>query len=403
MVTVAGVKIKPKSKKITSESIREYAKRDHSPKWDDVGNMTSGQYANHFRAAMKYYNTESSGKELKPKVIDWMGRNGYDKATIQSFKKTKDWRCQLTVGAIAASLLKGMPDVKEGFNGNKSSVEWLKKEITSIIEDGKFDIEEVVADSKAPKVEVPVVSIQDRVREAAGAMSEELDAAIDSWITDPEAFDPKAFKILNLLRGKGAKAAHTRYIKSFFERTRSELLELASGEADEQLREAYKHNSRKNVKKLIEFYESIMTACEQIAAEAKVLKKPRAKKVKPAEQIVAKLKFCVKDDKLGIVSTPPAQIIGAQGVVVFNVKTRKIGYYIANSSAGLNVKGTSLTDFTDKSFQKTLRKPVEQIKEFKEQNTQKRFETWFAKNVKTTETNLNGRFSEDTVILKVFK
>ena len=96
-------------------------------------------------------------------------------------------------------------------------------------------------------------------------------------------------------------------------------------------------------------------------------------------------------------------IIGAQGVVVYNVKTRKIGYYIATNTEGLGVKGTSLTNFTNKSEQKTLRKPPEQIKEFKEQNTQKRFETWFAKSVKTTETLLNGRFNEDTVILKVYK
>lgn len=403
MATVAGIKIKPKAKKITSESIREYAKRDHSPKWDDAGTMTAAQYANHFRAAMKYYNMESSYKELKPKVIDWMGRNGYDKATIQSFKKTKDWRCQLTVGAIAASLIKGMPDVKEGFNNDKSAVEWLKKEIATIIESGKFDIEEVIADPKTPKAVMPVISIQERVREAAGTMSEEIDVAIDSWATDPESFDPKAFKLLNLLRGKGAKAAHARYIKTFFTRGQADLLELASGNADEQLREGYKHMSRKNIKKMIDFYESIMTACDQIAAEAKVLKKPRAQKIKPAEQVVAKLKFLVKDDKLSIVSTPPAQIIGAQGVVVFNVKTRKIGYYIAKTSAGLGVKGTSLIDFTEKSTQKTLRKPPEQIKEFKEQNTQKRFETWFVKNVKTTETQLNGRFNEDIVILKVFK
>jgi hypothetical protein len=234
-------------------------------------------------------------------------------------------------------------------------------------------------------------------------MSEELDAAIDNFIMDPNAFDPKAFRIVSLLRGKGAKAAHARYIKGFFTRSHEELLELASGNADEQLREGYKHLARKNVKKLIEFYESIKLACEQIAAEAKVTKKPRAKKVKPAEDLVKKLKFCVKDDKLSIVSVPPASIIGASGAVVFNVKTRKIGYYIAASSAGLNVKGTSLTDFTDKSIQKTLRKPPEQMKEFKEQNTQKRFETWFTKSVKTTETILNGRFNEDTIILKVYK
>jgi hypothetical protein len=234
-------------------------------------------------------------------------------------------------------------------------------------------------------------------------MSEELDQAIDSWIIDAESFDPKAFKIVNLLRGKGAKAAQARYINGFFEKGRNEMLELASGSADDQLKEAYKHQPRKNIKKLIEFYENIAAACEQIAAEAKVLKKPRATKIKPAEELVKKLVFKLSDEKLKITSVPPVQIIKAQGVVVYNVKTRKIGYYIASSINGLGVKGTSITDFTDKSRQKALRKPADQLKEFKEQNTYKRFETWFAGGVKTTEMPLTGRLNQDTIILKVFK
>jgi uncharacterized protein (DUF433 family) len=405
MATVAGIKIKPKVKKekITSVSIRENAKRDYSPKWDGAEGWDGEQFNRHFRGAMAYYRMESSGKELKSKVIDWMGRNGYEKAVIKAFKDTRDGRCGLTMGAVAACLIKGMPSTHAGFNNGRDTATWLGKEIAKVIEQGADDEVEVEEGVKTVKVDVYVPTIQDRLREAAGGMSEELDAAIDSFITDPEAFNPKDIKVINLLKGKGAKAAHSRIIKGYFQRNHDELQELASGNADEQLREGYKHLPRKNVKKLIEFYEAIMSACEQIAAEQKVMKKPRAAKVKPAEQIVAKLKFMLSDTKLGITSAPPATIIGASGVAVFNVKTRKIGYYIATSSAGLGVKGTTLTGFTDKSVQKTLRKPPEQIKEFKEQNTQKRFETWFAKSVKTTETQLNGRFSEDTVILKVYK
>ena len=401
MATVAGVKIKPKAKKITSQSIREHAKRDHSPKWDNVADMTASQYTDHFRAAMKYYNMESSGKELKVKVIDWMGRNDYSKEQIAKFKKTKDWRSHLTMGAIAASLIKGMPDVRDGFNQGKSAVEWLKNEIDTVIDNGKYDVEEVVVD-KTTKVIVPVITIQDRLRDAAGLMSEEIDGAIDSWITDPEAFNPKEFKMVGLLRGKGAKAAHARIIKTFFQSGMDELNELASGNADEQLREAYKHVSRKNVKKLIEFYESIFAACDQIAQEAKVLKKPRAKKVVPADKLVAKLKFKAIDDKLGMVSVPVVNLIGAQGAVVFNSKTRKLGMYIAKTSEGLSVKGTSITEFTEKSMQKTLRKPAEQLKEYKDQNTQRRIETWFGK-IKSVETVMNGRMNEDIMVLKVFK
>jgi hypothetical protein len=68
-------------------------------------------------------------------------------------------------------------------------------------------------------------------------MTEELETAIESFQNDPETFDPKSFKVLNLLKGKGVKAAHARIIKDFYGRDLSELEELASGKADEQLRE----------------------------------------------------------------------------------------------------------------------------------------------------------------------
>jgi hypothetical protein len=392
----------PAKKRITSQSVRENAKRDYSPKWDDIEQMTAEQYASKFREAMKYYRLESSGKELKPKVIDWMGRNGYGRDEITEFKKTKDFRCNLTMGALAACLIKGMPDVRKGFNEDRSAGDWLRKEIAAVVEQGKNDIEEVVADNKETKVAVVVPNIQDRIREQAGQMSEEIDAAIDNWITDPEAFDLKAFKMVSLLRGKGAKSAQARYIKGFFANGLAELQELASGNADEQLREGYKFASRKNIKKLIEFYESIAQACEQIAAEAKVMKKPRAKKIKPAEELVKKIKFKMTDDKLGVTSVPAAGLIGAQAAIVYNAKTRKIGMYIAKSSAGLGVKGTSIIDFTEKSVQKTLRKPLEQLKDFKLQNTQRRVETWLSA-IKATDTMLNGRMNADIMILKVFK
>jgi hypothetical protein len=388
-------------KRVTSQSIRENSKKDHSPKWDNVENLNAEEFLKKFHQAMDWYRLESGNKNYKPWVIDWMSRNSYDTETIAQFKKTKDWRCTGTMGAIAACLMKGMPAQVTGFNNNKNSAEWLGLEITRVIEDGKYDIE-VVEEVVKTKIEIPVVTIQDRIRDQAVGMSEEIDQAIDEWVKDPEAFDPKGFKMVSLLRGKGAKAAQARYIKSFFEAGHNELLELASGDADEQLREAYSHNSRKNVKKLIEFYEAIKTSCDTIIAEAKVLKKVRPKKAKPAEELVKKLKFQMSDDKLSITSVPPAQLIGASGAVVYNTKNRKIGYYIAKTTEGLTVKNSSILNFTEKSVQRTLRKPEVQIKEFKDQNTQKRFETWFEK-IKTTDIALTGRISEDVIILKVYK
>jgi hypothetical protein len=400
MATKAPVK-KTRVTKAQVTAHRTNARKDHSPKWDGAELLSADEFAKAFRSAMDWYRLESSGKELKPRVIDWMGRNEYTKAQIQSFKKTKDHRCSPTVGAIAACLLKGMPSQRADFNEGRDSSVWLREQIAKVINEGKLDIDEDEV-PKVAKVEVYVPSIQERLRDAAGQMCEELDYAMDEWIVNPDAFDPKAFKVVGLLRGKGVKPAHARLIKGFYESTLAEIEEVQVKGCDEQLAEAYEHVSKKNIKKLHDFLLSIMAGCDQIIGEAKLNKAPRAKKIKPAEDLVKKLKFKATDDKLGVTSVPPAQLVGAQGAVVYNTKTRKIGVYTSLNSSGLAVKGTTIINFTDKSTQKTLRKPEIQLREFKDQNTQKRIETWF-KNIKATEINLNGRLNADTMILKVFK
>ena len=120
-----------------SIAIRQNKGRDHSPKWDNTETLSADAFTRHFHNAMAWYRLESSVKELKPKVIDWMGRNGYDRATISAFKKTKDNRCSSTVGAIAACLIKGMPTQRADFNNGRNTEEWLKEQIASIIDQGK--------------------------------------------------------------------------------------------------------------------------------------------------------------------------------------------------------------------------------------------------------------------------
>jgi hypothetical protein len=269
--------------------------KDLSPKWENTNELSTNQYAKHFRLSLEWYRMESSGKELKPKVINWMSANGYTKADIANFKKSKDSRCSPTMGAIAACLLKGMPEQRDDFNEGRSSAEWLKASIQTVLGDSKFDVDEeaVAAEAESKKPNVYVPSIQERLRDAAIAMTPEIEDAIELFQTDPEAFDPKAFKMLNLLKAKGAKAAHTRIIKNFYIRNLEELVEAASTK-DEQLKEAYSHLSKAQLKKITAFYQEVVSACDMLGQEAKVNRKPRAKKTVPADKIVAKLKYsCV--------------------------------------------------------------------------------------------------------------
>ena len=113
--------------------------------------------------------------------------------------------------------------------------------------------------------------------------------------------------------------------------------------------------------------------------------------------------------KYSLASIDPTLIVGANELWVFNVKTRKLGKYIASNvdpkglardGTGLSVKGTTIIGFDETtSIQKTLRKPEDQLKEFK--TSGKVALRTFLDDIKTTDTMLNGRCNPDTILLKV--
>jgi len=371
--------------------------KDFSPKWDGHEAWDTNQFLRQFHIAMSWYRLESSGKELKPKVINWMSANGYTKDQIAEFKKTKDNRCGTTVGAIAACLLKGMPPVRADFNDGRSSAVWLGQAIAKIVSEGKDDTDD--SEEVEVKPAGPVVSIQDRVREASYKMTEEIETAIEAFQTDPETFDPKAFKVLNLLKAHQAKAAHARVIRDFYARDLDELVEAATTK-DDQLKEAYSHLSKIQLRKITAFYQEIVSACEMLAQEAKVNRKPKAKKAVPAEKIIAKLKYKKADEPLKLVSINPADILGAKELWTYNTKSRKLGKYLAAEFQELGVKGTTITGFNEAtSVQKTLRKPADQLKEFKAAG--KVVLRKFLEDINAVDTRMNGRINEDIILLKI--
>ena len=374
---------------------REKKVRDLSPKWTGADAFNSDQFHKFFRDSMDYYRLEKSNKELKPEVINWMSANGYTKDQIKAFKDTKDYRCSGTMGGVAANLNRGMPSVRSDFNNGKNTALWLGEQIANVLEAGKNDYEPEETEQKDLG---PTVTIQDRLRDASYAMTDEIEEALDSFSRDQETFNPKAFKVLNLLKGKQAKAAHARIIRDIYAPQLAEYEEVLEGSCP-QLKEGYAHISKKNVKKIIEFYQEITTACEMLMQEARVNKKPRAKKAVPADKIVAKLKYCKSNEPMKLVSINPTDILGSKELWIFNTKTRKIGRYVAAEYQELSVKGTSITGFDEnKSVQKTLRKPEEQLKEFKAAGKVQLRR--FLEDIKAVDIKLNGRINEDTLLLK---
>lgn len=367
--------------------------------------------------AKTFYYQNYQEADLLPEVWTWMKENGYTVNQIKAAKSAKGWD-NITVNvAIACKLLHtGCPDYNEKENeywqacaGTSGEIQpmtsYIRRKVDKAIEEGKNEVVvEEKKEEKPAKKNVYVPSIQERMREVAYAMADPIDEAIDSYIADPNAFDPSSYKIAAMLRGKEAKAAHARLIKGLYERDLEEYTQLVSADCPKDLMEGYASYGKKNIKKMYEFLVQVVGACDQIAGEAKVLRKPRKVKIKSPEEHVKKLKFKATDDRYAIASVPPASIVGAKAAVVFNTKTRKIGMYVAEATSQvLGVKGSTIVGFDEKkSVQKTLRKPDMQIKDFKTVNTLKRTEVWL-NDIKTTSTMLNGRTNSDVMILKVYK
>lgn len=388
--------------KKASIAIRQRRGKDLSPNWEGCENWGADQFHKFFHQSMDYFRLDSEIKTYRPIVIKWMEEQDYIKSDIAIVKKVKDYRISTTMGAIAHSLLRGMTPQRDDFNNGRNTSAWLRNEIAGVISAGKDDVDpELAAAAKASeKSSVYVPSIQERLRDSAASMTMEIEDAIENFQNDPDNFEPKAFKLLNLLKGKGAKGAHARIIKGFYQSDLNELLELASGQGCDQLREGYSHRSKKQIRNLIAFYQEVCAACDMIGQEAKVNKKPRVKRPTDKAKVVAKLKYKKIDDILKLVSVNPQDIIGSKELWVYNAKTRKLGRYVAAEFQELGVKGTTVTGVDEaKSICKTLRKPEEKLKEFKAAGKVQLRK--FLDDINATDTKMNGRINEETILLRV--
>jgi hypothetical protein len=163
------------------------------------------------------------------------------------------------------------------------------------------------------------------------------------------------------------------------------------------------------IEKGIKAYDNIFKACDYMIEVANANRKPRKKKPISKDKLVCKLQYCKEDTKYNLKSIDPKDIITAEQLWVFNTKTRKLGIYVASvldprglhrDGTGLMVKGTSVQGFDpEKSIQKTLRKPEEQLAEFLKGGPVKS-KTFFDE-IRSMEITLTGRLNTDTILLKV--
>ena len=406
-------------------------KNTNVPDFTESASWGGEQFSRAKDSAFQYYRLEKKNSDYKKYVLDYVKTNDKWKDSLEAISKAPDNQFNSTLGAMCKLTMQGMPEVHPKYNEwwhslpgtmgtPKPHSEYINKWLTEILNVGEKVVEEK-KEEEVKKKDVYVPSIQDRIREATIHMVQDFEQALDDFC-DGKITDFKAIKPLTLLRQLQCKQPHARLIASFYEPQIAEYKELmdppstkgmTEQELDyaKQLKDAYSHYSKPQVKKLYEFLVGVISACDSIIAESKANRKPRKVNAKSPEKIVEKLKYKVSDEKYAVSSVPAHKMIGANCLVVFNAKNRKLGIYytsmedptgVGREGSGLNLKGQTLQRYDEKrSVWYTLRKPMEQLQEVKTLNTRKKFENWIEK-LTTTPTKMNGRLNPETVLIGVY-
>ncbi len=372
------------------------------PDWKSYVDLkTEEERSKAFRNCEYFVRTEVKDKEKITLTREWI------KNKAPWTKKEKE-------------LILGQPDW--GFSASSSSfyieskVGWLPESIMNHILKRKDEWikrgREHIA-QKEEKIEKaiakPKISIQDRMKEQISDLCGDIEFFLDELVDGNKTikeFDP--YKMMIVYQPE-IKVPHAKLIKEEFARGHEEALEVIEWQ-DEQIKEAYSTFTLKQRKAYLQFFETINTACDTMIQTKAVKRKARKPKARSKEKIVQKLKFKINEPELGLASITPTDIVYANECWVYNTKTRKLGVYHAKSKdprnlrregAGLMIKGTTIQDFCEESsLQKTLRKPKEQLKPFvagAKVACRKNFEA-----IKTTDTKMNGRLNEHTILLKAF-
>jgi len=406
-------------------------KNTNVPNFEGSADWDGEQFSRAKDAAFEYYRLEKKNSDFKKYVLDYVKTSDKWKEHLSTLNKAPDNKFNSTLGSICKLTTQGMPDVHPKYNEwwhslagtmgtPKPHSEYIDKWLKEILSVGEKVVEEK-QEEEVKKKDVYVPSIQDRIREATSSMVQDFEQALDDFC-EGKITDFKAIKPLSLLRQLQCKQPHARLIATFYEGQIAEYKELLDPpstakmselELDhaKQLKEAYSHYSKSQIKKLYDFLVSIISACDGIVAESKANRKPRKISKKSPEKLVEKLKYKITDDKYNVSSVPAHKMIGANCLVVFNSKNRKLGIYYTSvedptgagrEGSGLNLKGQTLQRYNEeKSVWWTLRKPMDQLQEVKALNTRKKFENWIEK-LTTTPTKMNGRINPETVLIGVY-
>jgi len=234
-------------------------------------------------------------------------------------------------------------------------------------------------------------SIQDRIRQQVSSVLSDLDVRID------DAFDGNlvaAEDISGDILSKGFKGPQLKLIQKYLNKNLIEWKEAYAGD-DEQLVSGYSYVGKRNFKKIIDAFSSVL---DSISQQSTRINAQRIRKRKPVDKkkMASKLRYMKEFE--GITSKNPVAIIGANMVWVYDTKKRRLGYYEAEVKDSLFVTGNKIQGFKN-SCEKILRKPDEQLTMV--MGLRKNQTVNWMDTIKAKCKLMTGRMTLDTLILRI--
>lgn len=362
----------------------------------DFGNVVRAHkaYRTNYNSAMLYAHYEMSANEMKKEVIKYLKKKDPSHHMLSRIKDMHDNRF-LTIGKYMFVLNNG-GELPDDLESRVYSV------LDTIVTEEEARLERVkIAEALEAEKKQPVVAatVRDRVLDKSNSVIGEIEEWIDAFSNDTSSGAKTVEDFVNLFKLNDVKAIHASHIASAFVKRHAEYKEV--GGSDKFINEAYSCFSKVEMRRLVAMMDNLATACNMISEVAKATRAPKVKKAQSVDKVVAKLKYKKDDAQLGIVSVNPVQLVGAQIVWVYNTRTRKLSHYKAAGPDGIGVKGSMLVNFSDDSMEKTLRKPIDTLGDFKKSSKVKL--RTFLEEINTVSTRSNGKITEHHILLRVDK
>jgi hypothetical protein len=313
--------------------------------WSDQADLEETELRNRIGFAFNWYNYNYNLKEIKRNYIKYLKSNAYDKKQVSAVGAVEPFE----IGNVYSYLARMSMN---GYEMSEHEQTQFDTRLEALVEKGNV----ILASNKEKddtKAKAPVVSIQQRVRNATAEILGEIDGEIDGYIEEGFPKLTESFDLYAFLQKNEVKGAHTRFVITHLEEQLAELKEVAEG-TDEQLVEGYSNIPKTKQTKLRKFVAALIDEAEDWLTNCKGNRKARKRKQKSPKDLVKALKYKKSDEDYAIESVNPTSILDASQVWVFDTKTRFLYKYVSN--VGMTVKGTTLKEFDESSsYKKKIR------------------------------------------------